>query len=147
MRLVEQACHDNKFYYKYELISEQEYMLTNVVNRLLNIDNFVIDYSHDQLQFNIKGYYFSVDSKEITELYDKDVYAYIDDSIVDDGNIESYGCVQLVICDYCDGTLNNSNLLHVLHKDDDNWHICNDSKFKISININSVDNLDDGELI
>ena len=47
MRLVEQVCHDNKFYYKYELISEQEYMLTNVVNKLLNIDNFVIDYSHD----------------------------------------------------------------------------------------------------
>ena len=47
MRLVEQVYHDNKFYYKYELISEQEYTLTNVVNRLLNIDNFVIDYSHD----------------------------------------------------------------------------------------------------
>ena len=47
MRLVEQVRYDNKFYYKYELISEQEYMLTNVVNRLLNIDNFVIDYSHD----------------------------------------------------------------------------------------------------
>ena len=147
MRLVEQARYDNKFYYKYELISEQEYMLTNVVNRLLNIDNFVIDYSHDQLQFNIKGYYFSIDSKEITELYDKDVYAYIDDSIIDDGNIESYGCVQLVISDNCDCILNKSKLLHVLHKDIDNWHICNDSKFKININMNSVDSFEDGEIV
>lgn len=147
MRLVEQVYHDNKFYYKYELISEQEYMLTNVVNRLLNIDNFVIDYSHDQLQFNIKGYYFSIDSKEITELYDKDVYAYIDDSIIDDGDIDSYGCVQLVICNNCDCILNKSKLLHVLHKDDDDWRICNDSKFKINININSVDSFDDGEIV
>lgn len=147
MRLVEQARHDNKFYYKYELISEQEYMLTNVVNRLLNIDNFVIDYSHDQIQFNIKGYYFSINSKKITELYDKDVYAYIDDSNIDDGNIESYGCVQLIICDNCECILNKSKLLHVLHKEGDDWHICNDSKFKININMNSVDSFDDGEIV
>ena len=146
MRLVEQTCHDNKFYYRYELISEQEYMLTNVVNRLLNIDNFVIDYSHDQLQFNIKGYYFSVYSKEITDVYDKDVYAYIDDSVIDDGDIDSYGCVHLVICDNCDSVLNKSKLLHVLHRDDD-WRICNDSKFKININMSSVDSFDDGEIV
>lgn len=146
MRLVEQVCHDNKFYYKYEVISEQEYMLTNVVNRLLNIDNFVIDYSHDQLQFNIKGYYFSINSKEITDVYVKDVYAYIDDSIIDDGDIESYGCVQLVICENANDVQNMTKSLHVLHKDDD-WHVCNDSKFKININISSTDNLDDGEII
>ena len=146
MRLVEQECRDNKFYYKYELISEQEYMLTNVVNRLLNIDNFVIDYSRDQLQFNIKGYYFSINSKEITELYTTDVYAYIDDSIADDGDIESYGCVQLIICDDYSSAPNKSKLLHVLHKNSD-WCICNDSKFKININISSTENVDDGEII
>lgn len=75
------------------------------------------------------------------------MYAYIDDSIVDDGNIESYGCVQLVMCDNCDSILNRSNLLHVLHRDSDNWRVCNDSKFKININISSTDNLDDGEII
>lgn len=146
MRLVEQECRDNKFYYKYELISEQEFTLTNVVNRLLNIDNFVIDYSRDQLQFNIKGYYFSINSKEITDVYVKDVYAYIDDSIIDDGDIESYGCVQLVICENANDVQNMTKSLHVLHKDDD-WHVCNDSKFKININISSTDNLDDGEII
>ena len=80
-------------------------------------------------------------------MYDKDVYAYIDDSIIDDGDIDSYGCVQLVISSNCDCILNKSKLLHVLHKDDDDWRICNDSKFKINININSVDSFDDGEIV
>ena len=74
------------------------------------------------------------------------MYAYIDDSIIDDGNIESYGCVQLVISDNCDCILNKSKLLHVLHKDDDDWQICNDSKFKINTLINSIKNIDDGEI-
>ena len=146
MKLMEQFYHDNKFYYKYELISEQEYMLTNVVNKLLNIDNFVIDYDNYQLQFNIKGYYFCINVKEIINIFDNNLYSYIDDTILDDGCVDSFGCVQLVICNKLPDNIDITKSLHMLHKDSKQWLICNDSKFKINTSINSTKNIDDGEI-
>ena len=55
--------------------------------------------------------------------------------------------VEYQVNNNCDCILNKSKLLHVLHKDDDDWRICNDSKFKININMNSIDSFDDGEIV
>ncbi len=146
MKLVDKCEENNKFYYKFKMISQEEFNLTNIVNKLLSVDNFIIDYSNNVIQFNIRGYYFCIDLSDVQNKF-KDIYAYIDATYIDEGNVENdFGTIQLIIDDSLKDCLDKSRAIHLLEFSDD-WKTCeNNIKYNIRSRSRSIQ-IDDGEII
>ena len=153
-----------------------EFNLTNIINKLINVESFVINKEYktnnivNDLEFNIKGYYFKLDSSAVTTLVSQfssshSIYAIIKITDVESGDysfkelqniadgsghtLDVGSEFQGLKFDSASSSNTNEYSLKVLEKSGSTWIIPEGSKirFKSIANDNSrLIIVDDGEL-
>lgn len=152
-----------------------EFNLTNIINRLIDVESFVINKEYEtnglvnDLEFNLKGYYFKVNSNSVTSLVEQfssetSIYAIIklDTTISGDYHFQELinvegghsldvngNVFQGVKFDTSPSNVAGEFSLEILKKIDSTWNIPENSKVKFK-SIASENNrsiiIDDGEL-
>lgn len=125
MKLISSSKTNTCLRLKFNYSSEHERALSCIVNSILSAKSFVVSLSSQEVSFNLEGNYFVLPLETIKDY--KDVYASIDYTHIDDGELQEGELVVLNVSE----TSMNTEALHILTKDKGAWSIPQNSTIKI----------------